>query len=60
MRTGTGIKIAKPVILIGGDYFRIIRHSSMIIAAHPQLFFLNNTDQKRDPQSWVNFYKTKA
>lgn len=58
MRTGTGIKVVKHVILIGGDYFRIIRHSSMITALPPTTFFLKRY-RLRDLQSWVKFYKIK-
>ena len=47
MRTGTGIKVAKPVILIGGDYFRIIRHSSMIIAPSPTSFLKQHRPKER-------------
>ena len=47
MRARTGIKVAKPVILIGGDYFRIIRHSSMIIAPSLTSFLKQHRPKER-------------
>ena len=60
MRTGTGIKVAKPVILIGGDYFRIIRHSSMIIAAPPPTFFLKQHRPKERPSELGKLLQNKS